>query len=271
MGNLLEDRLGEKYGKKRGIKRKQLDKHKKTVKFSELDKAVFDEDRFENEYDEIDLAEARQYEHARNKRRIASGAGKAILISLIIYTAFLTYGIAITNYVYDERGNVVPLVMTVEDIETKRDFEDFSAYYFSIRELYENIILLDDILAEANDSTDYVLLSSEYDRLLDTVSYIVIQLEAYSPASAYRQTYDMMTELIKTDIAVYLQNISAAIAKNDTERWQKAIIDRENVRLKFIKVTDNLLSIGENIKGVDLSDMYSRIAHNSTERNGNVQ
>ena len=33
VGNLLEDRLGEKYGKKRGIKRKQLDKHKKAVCF----------------------------------------------------------------------------------------------------------------------------------------------------------------------------------------------------------------------------------------------
>ena len=273
MSNLLEDRLGEKYGKKRGIERKQLEKHKKTVKFSELEKAVFDEDDFERDYDEIDLIEARQYERNKLKRSIASRAGKAVLVLLISYTVFLTYGIAITDYIYDERGNVVPLVMSVDDIERKREFEDFSAYYYSIRELYEKILLLDDILAEADDSTDYVSLSSEYEQLLDTVSYIVIQLEAYSPASAYRQTYEMMTELIKTDIAVYLQNISAALAKNDSDKWQKAVIDRENVLVKFSKVTGNLLSIGETVKGVSTADISGWNARDiiTAERDQNVQ
>ena len=273
MSNLLEDRLGEKYGKKRGIERKQLEKHKKTVKFSELEKAVFDEDDFERDYDEIDLTEARQYERNKLKRSIASRAGKAVLVLLISYTVFLTYGIAITDYIYDERGNVVPLVMSVDDIERKREFEDFSAYYYSIRELYEKILLLDDILAGADDSTDYVSLSSEYEQLLDTVSYIVIQLEAYSPASAYRQTYEMMTELIKTDIAVYLQNISAALAKNDSDKWQKAVIDRENVLVKFSKVTGNLLSIGETVKGVSIADISGWNARDiiTAERDQNVQ
>ena len=274
MSNLLEDRLGEKYGKKRGIERKQLEKHKKTVKFSELEKAVFDEDDFERDYDEIDLTEARQYERNKLKRSIASRAGKAVLVLLISYTVFLTYGIAITDYIYDERGNVVPLVMSVDDIECKREFEDFSAYYYSIRELYEKILLLDDILAgAADDSTDYVSLSSEYEQLLDTVSYIVIQLEAYSPASAYRQTYEMMTELIKTDIAVYLQNISAALAKNDSDKWQKAVIDRENVLVKFSKVTGNLLSIGETVKGVSTADISGWNARDiiTAERDQNVQ
>ncbi len=273
MSNLLEDRLGEKYGKKRGIERKQLEKQKKTVKFSELEKAVFDEDDFERDYDEIDLTEARQYERNKLKRSIASRAGKAVLVLLISYTVFLTYGIAITDYIYDERGNVVPLVMSVDDIERKREFEDFSAYYYSIRELYEKILLLDDILAGADDSTDYVSLSSEYEQLLDTVSYIVIQLEAYSPASAYRQTYEMMTELIKTDIAVYLQNISAALAKNDSDKWQKAVIDRENVLVKFSKVTGNLLSIGETVKGVSTADISGWNARDiiTAERDQNVQ
>lgn len=273
MSNLLEDRLGEKYGKKRGIERKQLEKHKKTVKFSELEKAVFDEDDFERDYDEIDLTEARQYERNKLKRSIASRAGKAVLVLLISYTVFLTYGIAITDYIYDERGNVVPLVMSVDDIECKREFEDFSAYYYSIRELYEKILLLDDILAGADDSTDYVSLSSEYEQLLDTVSYIVIQLEAYSPASAYRQTYEMMTELIKTDIAVYLQNISAALAQNDSDKWQKAVIDRENVLVKFSKVTGNLLSIGETVKGVSTADIsgWNALDIITAERDQNVQ
>lgn len=273
MSNLLEDRLGEKYGKKRGIERKQLEKQKKTVKFSELEKAVFDEDDFERDYDEIDLTEARQYERNKLKRSIASRAGKAVLVLLISYTVFLTYGIAITDYIYDERGNVVPLVMSVDDIERKREFEDFSSYYYSIRELYEKILLLDDILAGADDSTDYVSLSSEYEQLLDTVSYIVIQLEAYSPASAYRQTYEMMTELIKTDIAVYLQNISAALAKNDSDKWQKAVIDRENVLVKFSKVTGNLLSIGETVKGVSTADISGWNTRDiiTAERDQNVQ
>ncbi len=168
---------------------------------------------------------------------------------------------------------LISFIMSVDDIECKREFEDFSSYYYSIRELYEKILLLDDILAGADDSTDYVSLSSEYEQLLDTVSYIVIQLEAYSPASAYRQTYEMMTELIKTDIAVYLQNISAALAKNDSDKWQKAVIDRENVLVKFSKVTGNLLSIGETVKGVSTADISGWNARDiiTAERDQNVQ
>lgn len=274
MSSLLEEKLGGKQGENRNVKRTMLDKKTKTERFSELERAVFDEKTFEKECDDAEILKIRTFEDRKRRKAVIGKVSRVLLVILILYTAFLTYGVIITDYIYDDRGNAVPLVLSVSDIQKKQDFQDFSAFYYSIRELYEETISLDQRLFSSDDSVDYISLSSEYDKLLDDVSYIVIQLEAYSPSSEYRQTYDLMTELIKTDIAVYLQNISAATAKNDEERWQKAMIDRETIYRTFCKVTENLLSLGDNVKDISLSDISEwdiSVIRGIIERNSNVQ
>ena len=274
MSSLLDERLGGKHGGNRNVKRTILDKRTKTERFSDLERAVFDEETFEKEHDEIEILKIRTYEDRKRRKAVIDKAARILLVILILYTAFLTYGIIITDYIYDDRGNAIPLVLSVSDIRKKQEFRDFSAFYYSIRELYEEIISLDQSLFSHDENIDYITLSSEYDKLLDDVSYIVIQLEAYSPSSEYRQTYDLMTELIKTDIAVYLQNISAAIAKSDEERWYKSMVDRETIYRTFCKVTENLLSLGADVKGFSLSDISgwdTSVIRDIIERNSNVQ
>ena len=238
MANLLEQRLGNKGGNKKaheGIERQVVSPKKTTKKITELEIPEFNEEVFEREYEENDVIKTEKLRRSKQRSAFANMMLKIFLILAIFYTAFLIYGVIITEYVYDEKGEVVPLVYTIDEIEEKKDYELFSSYYINIRDLYEKIIVLDYRLAVANDNADYISLSSEYETLFETVSAITIQMEAYTPRSAYKQTYNLMLNLVKTDIAVYLQNISAALAQNDEDKAAKAVISKEVVYNDFIK------------------------------------
>jgi len=258
VANLLEQRLGNKGGNKKaheGIERQVVSPKKTTKKITELEIPEFNEEVFEREYEENDVIKTEKLRRSKQRSAFANMVLKIFLILAIFYTAFLIYGVIITEYVYDEKGEVVPLVYTIDEIEEKKDYELFSAYYINIRDLYEKIIVLDYRLAVANDNADYISLSSEYETLLETVSAITIQMEAYTPRSAYKQTYNLMLNLVKTDIAVYLQNISAALAQNDEDKAAKAVISKEVVYNDFIKTTSNMITLGEDVKGIDVSEL----------------
>lgn len=269
MANLLEQRLGNKGGNKKaheGIERQVVSPKKTTKKITELEIPEFNEEVFEREYEENDVIKTEKLRRSKQRSAFANMMLKIFLILAIFYTAFLIYGVIITEYVYDEKGEVVPLVYTIDEIEEKKDYELFSAYYINIRDLYEKIIVLDYRLAVANDNADYISLSSEYETLLETVSAITIQMEAYTPRSAYKQTYNLMLNLVKTDIAVYLQNISAALAQNDEDKAAKAVISKEVVYNDFIKTTSNMITLGENIKGIDVSGLKNWSVENVRAR-----
>lgn len=254
--NLLEQRLGKgESSLKRGgkISRKIISEKKETIRISELEHSSFDEEKFELEQEIEDTRYTESLRKSKIRNAYAVAIGKVFLIVAIFYTIFLIYGAVITEYVYDDGGNVVPLVYSVDDIRNKENYELLHAHYITIRDLYEEIIVLDYRLATANE--DYIQLSSEYEALLDTVNVIVLQLDAYVPPTEYRQTYNLMMQLIKTDIAVYLQNISAAIAQNNENKASLAVTNKETVYNTFLQTTSNMISLGSPIKGIDISDI----------------
>ena len=62
MSSLLEEKLGGKQGENRNVKRTMLDKKTKTERFSELERAVFDEKTFEKECDDAEILKIRTFE-----------------------------------------------------------------------------------------------------------------------------------------------------------------------------------------------------------------
>lgn len=217
--------------------------------------STFDEEDFEKEEEYKDKLRTEAFVRATKKSAIANSVLKIVLIASIFYVLFLIFGVIITEYEYDEKGNVAPVVYSVDEIKEKKEFELLKVYYINIRNLYEDIIVLDYRLGTGTE--DFIGLSVEYDSLLDTVNSIVVQMEAYEPPANYRQTYSLMLQLIKTDIAVYLQNVSAAIAQNNEDKANKAILNRETVYNVFVQVTNNIIRLGDTVKGVDISDVSS--------------
>jgi len=256
MANLLEERLGNKngsYSPNEDDDKKKRKKKQKTVKLSAVTPVEFDEDEFIREEEEKDYAHTRSL----RKKKVISAAQqkiiKTILVILIFYVVFLIYGLYITEYVYDEKGNVVPEVLSVQEIEEYHEYDTLKAYYLVIRDLYEKIIVLDYRLGLGTE--DFNLLASEYETLLNDVSTIVVQLQAYTPPTKYNQAYNMLMQLAQTDIAVYIQNISGAITQNDSDKASKAIINKETIYNNFVRATEIMVSLSDGIKKVDVSDI----------------
>lgn len=231
-------------------------KHKKniviethTVDFN----TPFDEQAF------IDEVENRQKENAateiriKKKHRLLERVMQIIMMLLCIYLLFLSYGLFVTSYQYDKNGNVIPTTMSVNDIAQQKDFNTLKSNYLLCRQLYEDILILDYRLDTGNE--DNVLLATEYQGKLDTVSILINQINGLTLPTGYAQTLDIMLTWVKTDMAVYLQNIASGLSTSNQEKYEKAIISKQTVYDNFEKLTDNVIALSKDIKGVDMRDI----------------
>ena len=177
-----------------------------------------------------------------------------ILIAGCIYLLVLIFGAAVTKYQYNSDGKAVPEKMSVDDIRQKHNFDTILTQYEYCRSLYEKTLLLDYRVAQGQEDT--LEIAPEYEALLDDVQNLSVKTDAISVDTKYDQVKSMMVNWIKNDIAVYLQNISAAISDN-TEKANNALQDKDRVYDDFSLITQNIVALGSSISGADLTDIKS--------------
>ena len=178
-----------------------------------------------------------------------------ILIAGCIYLLVLIFGAAVTKYQYNSDGKAVPEKMSVDDIRQKHNFDTILTQYEYCRSLYEKTLLLD--YRDAQGQEDTLEIAPEYEALLDDVQNLSVKTDAISVDTKYDQVKSMMVNWIKNDIAVYLQNISAAISENNTEKANNALQDKDRVYDDFSLITQNIVALGSSISGADLTDIKS--------------
>lgn len=178
-----------------------------------------------------------------------------ILIAGCIYLLVLIFGVAVTKYQYNSDGKAVPEKMSVDDIRQKHNFDTILTQYEYCRSLYEKTLLLDYRVAQGQEDT--LEIAPEYEALLDDVQNLSVKTDAISVDTKYDQVKSMMVNWIKNDIAVYLQNISAAISENNTEKANNALQDKDRVYDDFSLITQNIVALGSSISGADLTDIKS--------------
>lgn len=178
-----------------------------------------------------------------------------ILIAGCIYLLVLIFGAAVTKYQYNSDGKAVPEKMSVDDIRQKHNFDTILTQYEYCRTLYEKTLLLDYRVAQGQEDT--LEIAPEYEALLDDVQNLSVKTDAISVDTKYDQVKSMMVNWIKNDIAVYLQNISAAISENNTEKANNALQDKDRVYDDFSLITQNIVALGSSISGADLTDIKS--------------
>lgn len=178
-----------------------------------------------------------------------------ILIAGCIYLLVLIFGAAVTKYQYNSDGKAVPEKMSVDDIRQKHNFDTILTQYEYCRSLYEKTLLLDYRVAQGQEDT--LEIAPEYEALLDDVQNLSVKTDAISVDTKYDQVKSMMGNWIKNDIAVYLQNISAAISENNTEKANNALQDKDRVYDDFSLITQNIVALGSSISGADLTDIKS--------------
>ena len=178
-----------------------------------------------------------------------------ILIAGCIYLLVLIFGAAVTKYQYNSDGKAVPEKMSVDDIRQKHNFDTILTQYEYCRSLYEKTLLLDYRVAQGQEDT--LEIAPEYEALLDDVQNLSVKTDAISVDTKYDQVKSMMVNWIKNDIAVYLQNMSAAISENNTEKANNALQDKDRVYDDFSLITQNIVALGSSISGADLTDIKS--------------
>ena len=178
-----------------------------------------------------------------------------ILIAGCIYLLVLIFGAAVTKYQYNSDGKAVPEKISVDDIRQKHNFDTILTQYEYCRSLYEKTLLLDYRVAQGQEDT--LEIAPEYEALLDDVQNLSVKTDAISVDTKYDQVKSMMVNWIKNDIAVYLQNISAAISENNTEKANNALQDKDRVYDDFSLITQNIVALGSSISGADLTDIKS--------------
>ena len=178
-----------------------------------------------------------------------------ILIAGCIYLLVLIFGAAVTKYQYNSDGKAVPEKMSVDDIRQKHNFDTILTQYEYCRSLYEKTLLLDYRVAQGQEDT--LEIAPDYEALLDDVQNLSVKTDAISVDTKYDQVKSMMVNWIKNDIAVYLQNISAAISENNTEKANNALQDKDRVYDDFSLITQNIVALGSSISGADLTDIKS--------------
>ena len=121
------------------------------------------------------------------------------------------------------------------------------------RALYEKILSLNYQLDKnENDALKY---ASEYEKLLDESSKIIIQVKAVTPSKQYSQAYSLLLNWVNADLSSYLQEISKALTTGNSENLQNAMNDKQRCYNNCHQLTANIISLGQNIKGVNLSDV----------------
>lgn len=216
----------------------------------------------ENEYSEEDaLLLEREMSRIRRDKRAEERKGKVrkictvIIIIACIYVAFLIYGLASTEYVYDDTGRVVARVMTVDDIRSLEEFNAVAAQYRQARMLYEKTLVLDYRIAAGQEEP--LLVAPEYDRLLEDVEALSIQLSALEYPAEYSQIVNMLTVWVQNDIAIYCQNISRAISQNNAEYAAHAQEYRSLMYNDFSVITENIATLGYAVKGAEIEDIVT--------------
>lgn len=180
---------------------------------------------------------------------------QVVLIASCVYLVFLIYGVLNTNYVYDKsNGSVVPLVVPVETIKAKAEYEVVSSQYLQARTLYEEVLKLDYRLGMAsNTGEDPLLIAPEYEKLLEKISSLSVQMAAQTVPAQYTQPYNMLLSWVQNDIALYCQYISRAITQNNVADMNKALSYKESMYSNFMRITEIVATLGSRVENVDIS------------------
>lgn len=217
-----------------------------------LSEETLEGDMSEEMLEAYELKKARE-EKAKLKRDSTIGKiVNSLFVVACLYIIFLIYGVVVTDYYYDESGNIVPQVLSVSDIKESKGFEKIMVQYESCRILYEKILMLDYRLSQGIE--DPLVLALEYEELLSDVENILIQLDALKDTK-YSQIKGMLYTWAGTDAAIYLQKISSAISLNNSEDASIALSYQTIMYNDFSLISENMVSMGESLNGIDVTDI----------------
>ena len=181
-------------------------------------------------------------------------AGYIVLTGLCVYLMLLIAGSAMTTFSYDKNGTVAPQEMSISDIRKKEKFQELLSLYYSARRVYEKVLVLDYRVTQEKENV--IEIGSEYQAVIDEIDKSVAKLDSSTLDSSYTQVGGMIYTFLNTHLVSYCNYMAIALSSNDASAADQALSAREEAESMFEKATENVLSLGKDIKGVELEDVY---------------
>lgn len=201
--------------------------------------------------------EIKRLKKHRRKNRIFSG----ILSLACVYLIFLIFGCLCTDYYYNENGSIEPEILSVNDVKEKKQFEKLYFQYINTMTLYKKILVLDYRVAN-NVTGDYITIANDYEGLIEEVKNVTLKTKAMTVDPRYEQLKNMIYVLLYSEdnssysnFNSYCSAMSVALTQNSENAANTALIAREDIYNSFSLITSNMLEAGENINGVDMTEI----------------
>ena len=254
--NLLQQRLDETIGK--SIKEEK--QRKIPSPFFLKEESLTEKDSkfvWENDLEIKELETAYKEESAEKRYRRLTQGVNLLIILLCIYTGFLIFGVAVTQYHYSDNGTIEAQKLSVSDIREKKEYEKILAQYINLRTIYQSVLLLD--YQYDQNADEHMTIATEYEKILDDILKASTQIKALDIDSKYVQLQSMMLSWVDSQneqsIYTYCKLMSAGITENNDDTVNQAIQIENFVDDNFTQITSNFVTLGENINGTDLVDI----------------
>ena len=193
------------------------------------------------------------YARGEKRRKNVRRAGIIVMTLLCVYLTMLIYGTLVTEFRYDETGAVAPVEMSVQDISNRNEYMTIIGMYMQCRALYEKVLVLDYRMASGVE--DLMAIAPEYEESIDVVNSLAVQLEAVQVGSKYNQVLYMMLTWVNTHMFNYCRYMSTAVSQGDEQAAAEAIAARQHVYDDFQLLTQNVVTLGGDVKGYSLTEI----------------
>ena len=209
------------------------------------------EEKYEQELEEKSFQQFETTVVRKGNRKLLRKAVTGLLILLCAYMAFLIFGVIMTEYTYNDKNEVVPKRVSLQQISEMKEYDVLVTQYYSCRALYEQVLLLDCRYIAAETQEELIVIGTEYWKALDTVEDLIVQINALTVPSKYENIKSQMLTWTQTYIAVYCQNMSYSISNNSETDLQNALEYQQLTYNGFQIISKNLATMGAQVPGAD--------------------
>lgn len=191
-------------------------------------------------------------EKAARREKIRKSILMTVLAVICAYLVMMIYGVFTTSFVYKD-GKIVAEVLSTQDIKDRNNYEELLAQYLNARMVYEHVLKLDYRVALGKE--DMIELGSEYQEEIAEIKKMYTLLEGSTLHEKYVQVGQMLHSFLYGYLQTYCYDMSVALSENNADASNEAILAKSDASDMFYQVHQNIVSLGKEIKGIDLTDV----------------
>lgn len=172
---------------------------------------------------------------------------KTLLALLCIYLLFLLFGMVVSEYYIDENGIRQPIVLSMDYLYNREDYNELRAHYDAIEDLVVDITIVDIYLA--NEDLTAMEAVTQYTAFLnERVDIMIPKITAMELGKEQAVLQQSMETILANDIAVYLQKMVDGLKTGNSESINTAMVWRDRFLSSFRVIRSDMANLCEKVK-----------------------